>query len=144
MCLSSEEPSTQSEKIPGELQRAVLLGKGKKVADPGWGSLALPSPLLAAVPPPLWALEGCVAQGACKSRCHLPGPGSLWNLLYFNVSTPTAWPRRRATRASPPSLRIRLLTSGCHPVVFHIHCFPSLGPQFGENGARMAETTPFS
>lgn len=126
-----EEPSTHSEKIPGGLQRMVLLGKKIKVADPGWGSLALPSPLLASFPLPLWALEGVGwPKGCADTDATSQVPRSIWNLLYFNLSTPTAWPQRRATQASPPSLETHLLNSSCHPGVFHIFCFPSLGPQF--------------
>lgn len=71
-----------------------------------------------------------VAQGVYRHDATSQVPGSLWTLLHFDLSTPTAWPQRRATQASPPSLGTHLLNSGCHPGGFHLYCFPSLGPQF--------------
>lgn len=60
----------------------------------GCGSLALPGLLLASFPLPLWALEGVGWPKECADTdATSQVPRAIWNLLYFNLSTPTAWPQ---------------------------------------------------
>lgn len=85
---------------------------------------------LASFPALLWALKDWGWPQECTDMdATFQVPGSLWNLPHFDLSTSTSWPQRRAIQASPPNLETHLLNSGCHPAVFHLYCFFSLGPQ---------------
>lgn len=82
-----------------------------------------------------------VAQGVYRHDATSQVPGSLWTLLHFDLSTPTAWPQRRATQASPPSLGTHLLNSAAIQAASIFIVFPPWASSLREDGTKMTEAS---